>query len=196
MAEYAKTQVFTTGQISKICQVAPRTVSKWFDNGTLKGYRIPGSNDRRVPRNNFVSFLNAHGMPADAVVGSQTIRLLSVGLDLSLREELRRLLPVGEVEMQSVESVFEAGARVVGWEPNCVLVDVRIGKEGAESMARTIHSLTGQRAPKLVAILPERGSKLVVDEALFQERFHEPFDMVLLSERLRGLGQQQMQARG
>ena len=42
-------KVFTTGQVAKICKVAPRTVSKWFDSGRLKGYRIPGSQDRRNP---------------------------------------------------------------------------------------------------------------------------------------------------
>src|SRR5262249_14744586 len=34
-------KVFTTGQVAKICKVAPRTVSKWFDSGRLRGYRIP-----------------------------------------------------------------------------------------------------------------------------------------------------------
>src|ERR687886_569888 len=33
-------KVFTTGQVAKICKVAPRTVSKWFDSGRLRGYRI------------------------------------------------------------------------------------------------------------------------------------------------------------
>ena len=28
-------KVFTTGQVAKICKVAPRTVSKWFDSGRL-----------------------------------------------------------------------------------------------------------------------------------------------------------------
>src|SRR5205823_90621 len=42
--------IFTTGQVAKICKVAPRTVSKWFDSGRLRGYRIPGSQDRRIPR--------------------------------------------------------------------------------------------------------------------------------------------------
>ncbi len=31
-------KVFTTGQVAKICKVAPRTVSKWFDSGRLRGY--------------------------------------------------------------------------------------------------------------------------------------------------------------
>ena len=56
-------KVFTTGQVAKICKVAPRTVSKWFDSGRLKGYRIPGSQDRRIPREQLIRFLKEHGMP-------------------------------------------------------------------------------------------------------------------------------------
>ena len=41
--------VLTTGEVAKICNVAARTVSKWFDSGQIEGYRIPGSKDRRIP---------------------------------------------------------------------------------------------------------------------------------------------------
>lgn len=58
-------RVFTTGQVAKICGVATRTVSKWFDSGTLKGYRIPESRDRRIPEKDLREFLATHGMPAD-----------------------------------------------------------------------------------------------------------------------------------
>ena len=34
---------FTTGEVSKICNVAQRTVIKWFDQGIIKGYIIPGT---------------------------------------------------------------------------------------------------------------------------------------------------------
>ena len=40
--------VLTTGEVARICKVAPRTVTKWFDSGQLRGYRIPGSKDRRT----------------------------------------------------------------------------------------------------------------------------------------------------
>jgi excisionase family DNA binding protein len=58
-------RVFTTGQVAKLCKVAPRTVCKWFDAGKLRGYRIPGSQDRRVPRDNLLRFLRENGMPLD-----------------------------------------------------------------------------------------------------------------------------------
>src|SRR5471030_3337809 len=56
----AMKKVFTTGQVAKICKVAPRTVSKWFDSGRLRGYRIPGSQDRRIPREQLIRFLKEH----------------------------------------------------------------------------------------------------------------------------------------
>lgn len=63
----ASKKVYTTGQVAKVCKVAPRTVSKWFDSGKLKGYRIPGSQDRRIPAANLLAFLQQHGMPTDAM---------------------------------------------------------------------------------------------------------------------------------
>lgn len=55
--------VFTTGQAAKICKVSSHTITKWFDSGLLKGYRIPKSLDRRIPEENLVEFLKEHGMP-------------------------------------------------------------------------------------------------------------------------------------
>jgi len=59
--------IYTTGQAAKICHVAPRTISKWFDNGRLKGYRIPGSQDRRIPQKNLIKFLIEHGFPQEMI---------------------------------------------------------------------------------------------------------------------------------
>ena len=60
-------KVLTTGQVAKICSVAPRTVSKWFDSGQLKGYRIPGSQDRRIPAEYLRKFLKDNNMPEQAL---------------------------------------------------------------------------------------------------------------------------------
>ena len=48
MGATGQKEVLTTGEVARICRVAPRTVSKWFDTGKLRGYRIPGSRDRRI----------------------------------------------------------------------------------------------------------------------------------------------------
>lgn len=56
--------VLTSGDIAKLISVAPKTVAKWIDDGHLSGYRLPGSNRRRVTRTNLAAFLKKHDMPS------------------------------------------------------------------------------------------------------------------------------------
>ena len=56
-------KILTTGDVAEICNVASRTVHKWFDNGLLAGYRIPGSRDRRIPIGELKRFMEEHHMP-------------------------------------------------------------------------------------------------------------------------------------
>src|SRR5688500_19985097 len=90
----AMKKVFTTGQVAKICKVAPRTVSKWFDSGRLKGYRIPGSQDRRIPREYLIRFLKEHGMPLGDLEDEAMAKVLIVAQDHVLIENLKRELPI------------------------------------------------------------------------------------------------------
>ena len=55
--------VLTTGEVATICNVASRTVGKWFDAKLLKGYRIPGSRDRRIPIPELVRFMKKYEIP-------------------------------------------------------------------------------------------------------------------------------------
>ena len=90
-------KVFTTGQVAKICKVAPRTVSKWFDSGRLKGYRIPGSQDRRIPREYLIKFLKEHGMPLGDLEDEAMAKVLIVAQDQVLIENLKRELAAREI---------------------------------------------------------------------------------------------------
>src|SRR5439155_1208163 len=40
--------VFTTGEAAKICKGSQQTIIRCFDNGQLKGFRVPGSRFRRI----------------------------------------------------------------------------------------------------------------------------------------------------
>ncbi|MBY0515107.1 MAG: hypothetical protein K2P78_14535 [Gemmataceae bacterium] len=54
--------ILTSGQIAKVCGVAPRTVTKWIDAGRVRGHRLPGSGDRRVYAADLLAFLREAGM--------------------------------------------------------------------------------------------------------------------------------------
>lgn len=62
MVKESDPQVLTTKQVATILKVSSRTVTKWYDSGRLKGYRIPGSQALRFPLENVVNFCKQHGM--------------------------------------------------------------------------------------------------------------------------------------
>jgi excisionase family DNA binding protein len=58
-------KVFTTGEVAKLLGININTVIKWFDDGQIKGFRLPISNDRRIPKANLKNFMLEHGIPMD-----------------------------------------------------------------------------------------------------------------------------------
>lgn len=58
-------EVFTTGEAAKVCQLSQQTIIRCFDKGDLKGFRVPGSRFRRIPRDNLIAFMKAYDIPLD-----------------------------------------------------------------------------------------------------------------------------------
>ena len=56
-------KVLPTGDVAEACNVSGRTAVKWFDEGLLEGYKLPGSKDRRIPRGELVRFMKEYGIP-------------------------------------------------------------------------------------------------------------------------------------
>ena len=111
-------KVFTTGQVAKICKVAPRTVSKWFDSGALHGYRIPGSKDRRIPLNQLIRFMKQHGMPLNGLMTGQT-RVMIVDEEADIVEVLEKILEdEAKYEVEVARSGFDAGVIAEKFRPH------------------------------------------------------------------------------
>src|ERR1700710_2983501 len=101
--------VLTTGEVAKICNVAPRTVSKWFDTGALTGYRIPGSKDRRIPLTQLIKFMKHHGMPLNGLMTGAT-RVMIVDDEADIVEVLEKILEdEAKYEVEVAKSGFMAG---------------------------------------------------------------------------------------
>src|SRR6187455_2690698 len=181
-------KVFTTGQVAKICKVAPRTVSKWFDSGRLKGYRIPGSQDRRIPREYLIKFLKEHGMPLGDLEDEAMAKVLIVSQDQILIENLKRELPAEKSFKLSVAaSGFEAGIQAESFHPDSIVVDYSIGRTEALQICQNLRRNTEYAETLLIASLPDDGNPQTIDRSTINESFKKPFDAALLAERLRTL---------
>ena len=180
-------KVFTTGQVAKICKVAPRTVSKWFDSGRLRGYRIPGSQDRRIPREHLVRFLKEHGMPLGELESEVFNKVLVIGVDAPLQGSLREHLREGDdFRIETAASGFEAGIRAESFHPDAVIIDMALGRIEAGQIAQNLRRSADHIATILVALTSEEpGEELY---ALgFNDAFRKPFDAALLAERIKRL---------
>lgn len=144
--------VLTTGDVAKICNVAPRTVSKWFDTGQLKGYRIPGSKDRRIPVSELVRFMKANNMPAPTLpVGK--IRVLIVNSNESAASALADTLRTNaDYEVQTASSNFETGAIAHKFAPHVLLVNLLAEGIDATSICKSIRTNEDLQTIKIIAL--------------------------------------------
>ena len=55
--------VFSPGQVAKICRVCHATVNVWCDKGLLPHRKVPGSKHRRISRADLEAFMTQHEMP-------------------------------------------------------------------------------------------------------------------------------------
>jgi excisionase family DNA binding protein len=148
--------VLTTGDVAKICNVAPRTVSKWFDSGQLKGYRIPGSKDRRIPVSELIRFMKVNNMPATALpVGK--IRILIVDSNADAASTLADTLRAkGDYEVQFAHSNFETGVIAHKFAPHVLLISLLAEGINAAEVCKNIHASEDLQTIKVIALANEQ----------------------------------------
>jgi excisionase family DNA binding protein len=153
--------VLTTGEVARICNVAPRTVSKWFDSGALRGYRIPGSKDRRIPLAQLIRFMKQHNMPLNGLLTGST-RVLIVDDEQDIVEVLERILEdEAKYEVEVAKGGFEAGLLAERFRPHVLLLDMHLSDVDGKIVARHIRSNPDLQLTKVVAM----SGRMTEDEA-------------------------------
>src|SRR6476620_10129334 len=101
--------VFTTGEAAEICKVSQQTIIRCFDSGRLKGFRVPGSRFRRIPRDALIAFMKDNNIPPDALDSGKQ-KILVVDDDPEIVELFVDVLERdGRFEVKTASSGFEAG---------------------------------------------------------------------------------------
>ncbi len=145
-------EVLTTGEVAKICNVAARTVSKWFDSGQIEGYRIPGSKDRRIPVQALMNFMQEHGIPFDGLMSGNT-RVLIVDSDKEVCETLKRVFAEQtEYIVQSCSNPFTAGVECERFRPHVMLFDLSFCGDDYATFATSLRNSDDMQATKMIAM--------------------------------------------
>lgn len=147
-----KKDVLTTGQVAQICHVAPRTVTKWFDSGQLKGYRIPGSRDRRIPISELIRFMKVHSMPtADLEAGK--LRILIIDSEWQIAEECAEVLKVKKnYEVQTAQNSFDAGLMAQKLTPHVIIINLMAQGIDASEICKYVRTNDDLSGTKIIAM--------------------------------------------
>ena len=165
--------VLTTGEVAKICNVASRTVSKWFDSGQLRGYRIPGSKDRRIPVANLIKFMKGHGIPMDGLMSGNT-RVMIVDDDQEIINTLEGILrEQTNYEVRVASSSFEAGVECERFRPHVVLLDLHLADGDGKGILQVLRNHDDLQMTKIIGM----SGKLTDGQA--SQMTHQGFESTL-----------------
>jgi excisionase family DNA binding protein len=178
--------VFTTGEAAKICKVSQQTIIRCFDSGQLKGFRVPGSRFRRIPREQLFMFMRDNGIPTDALESGKR-KILVVDDDLELVELITEVLERdGRFEVRSVNNGFDAGMMVKEYHPDLIVLDVMLPDINGKEVCQRVRAEKAMDEVRIVCI-----SGMVEDDKIGELRaagaddfMHKPFEVEKLLERM------------
>ena len=144
--------VFTTGEAAKICKVSQQTIIRCFDNGSLKGFRVPGSRFRRIPRDHLYSFMKENGIPTEALESGKR-KLLVVDDDEDLVELIvDAFARDGRFEIKTANNGFAAGMLVKEFRPDLVVLDVMLPDINGKEVCQRVRGDSSMKACKIICI--------------------------------------------
>ncbi len=178
--------VFTTGEAAKICKVSQQTIIRCFDNGQLKGFRVPGSRFRRIPREALYKFMKDNGIPTDALESGKR-KVLLVDDDKELVELMMKVLEEdGRFEVRVAENGFDAGMMVKEYRPDLIVLDVMLPDINGKEVCHRVRSDSSLEDVRILCI-----SGMIEEDKIQELRLsgaddflHKPFDIEELIDRM------------
>ena len=144
--------VFTTGEAAKICKVSQQTIIRCFDSGQLKGFRVPGSRFRRIPRDILYKFMQENSIPTDALESGKR-KALIVDDDEELVELIRDVLESdGRFEVRVANNGFDAGMMVKEYHPDVIVLDVMLPDINGKEVCQRVRSDSNLDDVKIICI--------------------------------------------
>jgi excisionase family DNA binding protein len=145
----------STLEAAKILGVSTFSTQRWFDEGLLKGSRLPGGK-RLISRASLDAFLKEHSLvptPPGKTSPHDRMRVLIVEDDAKLLEVMKEALEEsGRVITETATSGLDAGLAVAEFRPDAIVLDVMLEDiPGAAVVQRVRQSPLG-RTVKIVAI--------------------------------------------
>jgi excisionase family DNA binding protein len=178
--------VFTTGEAAKICKVSQQTIIRCFDSGQLKGFRVPGSRFRRIPREALFRFMKENGIPTDALESGKR-RILIVDDDQAVVDLISDVLAAdGRFEFKVVNNGFGAGMLAKEYHPELMILDVMLPDINGQAVCELVRSDPTMADIKIICIsgMVEEDKIAELKASGADDFMHKPLDIDELVRRI------------
>lgn len=178
--------VFTTGEAAEICKVSQQTIIRCFDSGRLKGFRVPGSRFRRIPREALLQFMKENGIPADALNNGKR-RILVVDDDPEIVELFVDVLERdGRFEVKTANSGYDAGMLTQEFNPDLIILDYMLPDINGNVVCQTIRANPNFEHVKIIIVSGVVNQEEINEllKAGADEFVKKPFNIEKLIERV------------
>ncbi len=131
-------ELFTTGEAADLCSLSQQTIIRCFDSGRLRGFRIPGSKFRKIPRDSLLKFMRENNIPMMSMQTGKK-RLLIVDDDAEIVELMSDVLTRdGRFEIKTASTGYDAGIMTQKFRPDLILLDYMLPDVNGNIVCKTI----------------------------------------------------------
>lgn len=188
-------KTLTTGEIATYCDVNLRTVIRWIERGELKGFKLPGRGNNRVLIEDFISFLEEHGMPVPAeLVPQNNNRILVLDDEPAITRLISRILRSGGYEVDVAADGFQGGAKLLQDRPALITLDLSMPGLDGFQVLDFIRSTSEIKHTKVIVVSALSNTELnraleVGADAVLQKPFQNQELTEIVNRLLKGVGE-------
>jgi excisionase family DNA binding protein len=179
-------QVFTTGEAADICKVSQQTIIRCFDSGRLKGFRVPGSRFRRIPREELLRFMRENEIPTDRLESGKG-RILVVDDDNQIVELFVDLLGGDDrYELRTASTGYDAGLITESFKPDLMILDYMLPDINGNIVCETVRKNPALNGMKVIIVsgVVNQGEIDGLLKSGADEFIKKPFNIEVIQDRI------------
>ncbi len=180
--------VFTTHQAAKECNVHHTTVINWINEGRLKAYTTPGGH-RRIKSDELIRFMKKHHIPIPKSLLLKKKKILIVDDDIEFLEEIKTAFSNKGFQLDFASNGFDAGRKIYTERPSLILLDFKMpGLDGFE-VCRILHMYDDTKSIPIfaVTVLNSKDDIRKIKACGVKKYIPKPVDVVKLIKLTKGI---------
>lgn len=182
-------ELYTTGEVARICKMAIRTVQLYCEKGVFEVRKSPVTGHRRISRDSFILFMKEHKIPISRLDDLERKTVFIADDDKRfvkiLSTAIRSALP--DCEIATAHDGYTALIEISALKPDIVIMDIRMPKIDGIELCRRLKENTRTKRIKIVAVTAyaEQGYDDQVEAAGALRCFFKPLKLTDFAEYLK-----------